>query len=351
LIVERKPTNLTTFIRKPYRYLLLIFTLILPFLLTHPVGAQANDPVIIRIIPPDAQVVVNQNIDIAVEVENVSNLYGIDVLLEFDPQAVEVVDMDPFLDGVQVQLGQFMDPGFSIINLADNDLGRLRLAMTQLNPSDPKEGTGNIVVVTFLAKAVRPTGDLTIISAKMADPQGNLIDVDEIEDGELTVVQSLAGPTSTSIPGGPAGTPLPTATQTPTPTLTPIPTQTFTPGPTDEPTETPDVTNTATRTRTPRRSATATEGTSTTPQIPPTETLMETPTKTATMAATKEVEEPSATMRFTSTPTRTVDLDQDDEQGAGLNPWWIIGPGLIILAGGGIYYWYQRKKKSSGAML
>jgi hypothetical protein len=343
---------LTTFIRKAYRYLLLIFAVILPLLFTHPVGAQANDPVIIRIIPPDAQVVVNQTIDIAVEVENVSNLYGIDVLLEFDPQAVAVVDMDPILEGVQVQLGQFMEPGFSIINLADNDLGRLRLAMTQLNPSPPKEGQGNIVVVTFLAKAVRPAGDITVISAKLADPQGNLIDVDEVEDGELTVVQSLAGPTSTSIPGGPAGTPLPTATQTPTPTLTPIPTQTFTPGPTEEPTETPDVTSTATRTRTPRRSATATEGASATTDSSPTEALtQQTSTPTGTLASTQEAGEPAATRPFTSTPTRAGNLDQEDEQGTGLNLWWLIGPGIIVLLGGAGFYWYQRKKKSSGAML
>ena len=334
---------MTHFIRKYVQHWLLILAVILPIAITYPVGAQANDPVIIRIIPPDAQVVVNQTIDIAVEVENVSNLYGIDVLLEFDPQAVAVVDMDPILDGVQVQLGQFMEPGFSILNLADNELGRLRLAMTQLNPSPPQEGTGNIVVVTFLAKAVRPTGDITVISAKLADPQGNLIDVDEVEDGSLTVVQSLAGPTSTSIPGGPAGTPLPTATQTPTPTLTPIPTQTFTPGPTEEATQTPDVTNTATPTRTPRQSATATEETSPTANL--------TPTRTATLAATQGAQEPSVTALFSNTPTRTGNLDQEDGQGAGLNPWWIIGPGVIILLGGVAYYWYQRKKKSSGAML
>src|SRR3990172_4702348 len=85
---------------------------------------------------------------VAVEVRDIADLYGYDIALAFDPAAVEVVDADPAAEGVQAQLGGFLDLGFVLRNEADNAAGTVEVALTQLNPSAPKQGSGTLFVVT-----------------------------------------------------------------------------------------------------------------------------------------------------------------------------------------------------------
>jgi hypothetical protein len=159
------------------------FGIIIIILLSHTRAglAQPASTVILRVVPEEAQVLVDDTLDIAVEVADVEDLYGIDILLEFDPQALEVVDMDPDLDGVQIQLGTFLEPGFVILNLVNNEIGRLRLAMTQLAPAEPKSGTGNLIVVRFRGKTADLSSAVTIVAATLAGPTGNLIEIAELE--------------------------------------------------------------------------------------------------------------------------------------------------------------------------
>ena len=70
------------------------------------------------------------------------NAYGIDVRATFDPQVVEVVDADPAKDGIQLSPGTFPQPDFVARNVADNQAGTLRYAITQVNPTQPVSGTG-----------------------------------------------------------------------------------------------------------------------------------------------------------------------------------------------------------------
>lgn len=186
-----------------------------------PALAQNIPPVIVRILPPESQLALEQTIDIAVEVQDVVDLYGIDLLLEFDPQALEVIDMDADLDGVQVQLGTLLDPGFVIVNIADNQAGRLRFAMTQLNPSTPKSGTGSLMVVRFKGIALKDDTALSLLSVKLATPFGTYVTWDEIENSLLSVVAEVSGPTSTPVEAQPAGTSMPTPTQTNVPANAP----------------------------------------------------------------------------------------------------------------------------------
>ena len=254
-------------------FFVLIIGLILPGILLTPAIAQNGQTVTVRIAPEDTQVIPGDTVDVAVEVVNAVDLYAIDVLLEYDPQAVEVLDMDEELPGIQVSIGTFLEPGFVILNLVDNEMGRLRLAMTQLNPATPKTGTGAIVVVKFKGKALSAPTALTLINVKLATPYGTELTVNEIEDGTIEVVQQIVGPTPTEIPAQDPGTPMPTqalptaaptatgtqassvleptATATlnylvipPTPTITPTPTQTPIPTQTPLPTQVPPATQT-----------------------------------------------------------------------------------------------------------
>ncbi len=207
-----------------------------------PVWGQNTD-VVLQFTPATPAVAVGETIDVAVAVENVTDLYGFDIAVGFDPALVEVVDLDPDLDGIQVALGLFLDPGFVIFNQANNELGQLRLVMTQLNPSTPKSGGGNLLVVRFraLQTGVSP---LVVVNGHLAQPDGTTF-FPETVAGELSVTAAdpdPVQPTPSPIPSQLAGTPLPT--MTPTATATPRPQVTTTATP---PAATTQPTATATR--------------------------------------------------------------------------------------------------------
>ncbi len=140
---------------------------------------------------------------------DVQALYGFDISLSFDPQVIDVVDADPEQSGTQVSLGTLLDPGFVIINQADNQAGSVRFALTQLNPSQPKSGSGNLIVVRVRGKQGGSTSAITLIEVDLVKPDGAKIRNNPVS-GEIKVLQSLSGPTSTSIPVKDAGTPMPT---------------------------------------------------------------------------------------------------------------------------------------------
>lgn len=300
-----------------------------------PVFAQNGQQVIIRVMPKEAQVMLGDTVDMAVEVANVTDLYAIDILVEYDPQAVEVVDMNEELPGIQVQIGTFLEPGFTILNLVDNQMGRLRLAMTQLNPASPKSGTGLLVVIRFKGKAISPQTDVKVINVQLATPFGTEIAVNEIEQGKLAVVQTIVGPTATEIPAQDPGTPMPTqapptaaptATGTlvamPSPTATtsfliipPTPTITPTPTLTPLPTATPNATFTSI-------AAVVVENTQQTGEVEP----VENEGGEVTVVATKAPEE--------------------DRTGSSTLLWVLIPIG-VLLVGGGIYL-FSRKKADRG---
>jgi hypothetical protein len=195
-----------------------------------PAQAAQNTPVTVRLAPANASVAVNQTVDVAVEVVAVSDLYGLDVSLQFDPQLLEVVDVDPALAGIQIGFGTFLDPGFVLLNEADNEAGTARLAMTQLNPSLPQSGTGNVIVVRFRGRQVSSLTPVRLTEVQLAGPRGQVITAAP-ENGAITVLESPPpGPTNTPIPTQPPGTPFPT--RTPLPSATPGGPASATPPPT-----------------------------------------------------------------------------------------------------------------------
>lgn len=207
--------------RKTSLSVLLILALIIFLSIASGVYAQAA-PVVVRINPVTAQVGVGQTIDLAVEVVNVQGMYGFDINLGFNPNAIEVVDADPTLPGLQVSLGTFLDPGFVILNQIDNAAGSLRFAMTQLNPSVAKSGTGNLVVVRFRGKQANALSEIKVNTAQIARIDGTKIPTSPTS-GQIQVVQNIPGPTLTSLPTQGAGILMPTNTpgapisNTPTP--------------------------------------------------------------------------------------------------------------------------------------
>lgn len=167
---------------------------------------------LVKVSPDDASVALEQTIDIQVMVENIANLYGIDVRVLFDPAILEVVDVNATTSGVQVAPGTFPYPDFTVKNETDNALGLVWYVVTQLNPRQPASGSGAIMTIRFRAKA---TGSslVDVAQVMMVDRDGVQLPA-SVSGGRVNVL------------GAGGETPVPPPTRTATPILSPTPTPT-----------------------------------------------------------------------------------------------------------------------------
>jgi hypothetical protein len=148
---------------------------------------RAQPQTTIKIVPPDLKVRTGREATIELVVESVSELYGAQVQLGFDPQVLEVVDANASEDGIQIEPGSFPKPDFVVQNLADNTQGTIQYALTQLPPNEPQEGNGIVARVTFRAKTPAVT-QIEFHHYLLADAQGGSIAAVP-EDGRIRVVR------------------------------------------------------------------------------------------------------------------------------------------------------------------
>jgi len=134
------------------RRLLSAFLLLVVFLSSFSAARACEEFPELRVNPARVVLKKNQTRTIAIRVEDVVDLYGVDIIVAFDPRVVSVIDSDPLKAGVQVQQGPFLDPGFTVYNYADNEAGVVRFTMTQLNPSPAKSGDGVLFYIKLRAK-------------------------------------------------------------------------------------------------------------------------------------------------------------------------------------------------------
>lgn len=138
-------------------------------------------------------------------------MYAADVRLAFDPAVIEVVDADSEKDGTQIEpLDGFLSPDWVLRDTADNANGTAWYAATQMNPSRPVTGTGDLARITFRGLK-RGTSGVTVQYRKITHPNGV-----PIEATPLEALVHVGG-------GGPTRTPPPTVTNTPVPSATPPP--------------------------------------------------------------------------------------------------------------------------------
>lgn len=213
-------------------------------------AAAAQEPAVqtgavIRLQPAGQQLQVGGTTTVEIWVDNITNLFSVDIELRFDPGLLRVIDADPEKQGDQIQPGTFLPPDFVVSNVADNTTGVISYVLTQLAPGEPVSGNGLLATITF--RGVAPgSSPLTFTTVKLANADAQLLDVAS-QAGQVTVEQMpetpVAGasptPTLTLEPGvTPTLTPTPTPS-TPTPALSPTPTITPTALPAPSPTPPP----------------------------------------------------------------------------------------------------------------
>ena len=112
---------------------------------------------------------------IAVWVNDVTDLYGSDIKLSFDPGVLEVVDFDSAELGIQVESGGFLKPGYVIRNVADNATGAIQYALTQINPTAPASGSGVLFIVHLRARSAQSVTQIAFTSVELSDRNGHMI--------------------------------------------------------------------------------------------------------------------------------------------------------------------------------
>lgn len=172
--------------------------------------------------------------DVAVAVQQVTNLGAFQFTLQFDPALLSPVDivLGPFL-GSSGRTVLCLDP---VMTASSVQLTCVTLGAT---PANGAAGSGVLALVTLTAldEGVTP---LDLRDVIITDVQGTAIP-SAVVDGSRTIAPC----------SGPCPTPPPTKTPTPTPTSTPTPTPTASPTPCPGPCPTATPTNTPTNTPTP----------------------------------------------------------------------------------------------------
>ena len=142
---------------------------------------------IILIQPSSSDVDVDDTITVDVRIEDVTDLYGVDVRLSFDPTLLEVQDADGNpTNGVQIQGGSFPAPNFVVKNEADNSAGTIWYAVSQMNPTEPVSGSGVAASIT-LKGLVEGTSSIAFTYQKIVERDGDPIPA-TTQDGQITVV-------------------------------------------------------------------------------------------------------------------------------------------------------------------
>ena len=135
-------------------------------------------------------------------IENVKDLYGVDVRAHFDPKVVEAVSADPSKTTVQLVPGTFVQPDFVVRNQVDNQKGTLEYVLTQTNPTPPANGTGILFTILLRGKTLGKTSAFVIDHVQFSDRRGTTIAVTP-QNGKISVVQPkppTPTPTSSVVP-------------------------------------------------------------------------------------------------------------------------------------------------------
>ena len=114
-------------------------------------------------------------IEIEVWVSNVTDLYGLDIQLTFDPNRIEIIDSDPSRDGIQIiPRNDLLSPDIVVKKEADNVNGTIWYAATQLNPAPPVSGSGAVFAFKIHPLAFGPS-QIDFTNIQLATRDGTVI--------------------------------------------------------------------------------------------------------------------------------------------------------------------------------
>jgi hypothetical protein len=126
--------------RKPERFIQIAVTLLALILAPVPAGAASTTAGTYLAVAPAFSTACSSG-QVAIQVQDVADLYAYDLQLSFTPGIIQVTS---------VENGSFLDSGLTPpTNGFDNTAGTITWGNAQVNPSEPKSGSGSLIVIHF----------------------------------------------------------------------------------------------------------------------------------------------------------------------------------------------------------
>lgn len=157
------------------------------------------DP-LVRCEPTSVTALVGETAVIDLYIQDVTNLYGTDLRVSYDPTIGQVVDQDTFTPGIQVQvLYTFLNPFFVIqrsvygptASPPNCGVDCIWYAATQANPTPPANGSGAVIRVTYLGLQAG-TFPMNWINTQLSAPGGLPITPVDNQPCSVTFTNPLA---------------------------------------------------------------------------------------------------------------------------------------------------------------
>lgn len=110
--------------------------------------ASAQEGARVYLQPVDST---DSHLTVDIMADNVTDMYGAEVQLTYDPAVISVQDANPNQEGIQIEAGNLLpaDKGFVVANKVNESEGTIIFALTLLNPAPPVTGSGPLARVTF----------------------------------------------------------------------------------------------------------------------------------------------------------------------------------------------------------
>jgi subtilisin family serine protease len=132
---------------------------------------HAHTPVSLAVTPAELRIPAGGTATTAVQVDGVSDLYSAGFRLTFDPDVVQVVDVDPDTPGGQIAVGELFEGrgGFVARNQVDNAAGVVDFSVSLHEPAAPIEGAGAVAAITWQGQDAGQSA-LRLEQTRLADP-------------------------------------------------------------------------------------------------------------------------------------------------------------------------------------
>jgi hypothetical protein len=113
---------------------------------------------------------------LSVRVDDVRDLYAVDMVLRFDATRVQVADADAQTSGVQIKPGEAPRPDFVAVNSVDNAQGIIRYVATQLGNDAAFSGSGTIATI-YWQTDIAPDADISVEAVILVNQRAQAIEV------------------------------------------------------------------------------------------------------------------------------------------------------------------------------
>ena len=144
-----KRPNLTS----PQGILLILVSTLLILYPFQAVYAQGSSNTTVAVNPSTTMTRIGETIAINITLSNVQNLYGLDVTLQWNTSALQVLNVNLRLGVESHSDGVLHEASNANIfvkeNNASQELGEYHLVATSVAPAPPFSGSGNIAIITF----------------------------------------------------------------------------------------------------------------------------------------------------------------------------------------------------------